>query len=448
MMPTIKDVAEKAGVGIATVSRAMNGTGYVSARSREKIEKAIRELHYIPNERARNLSRKQTGIIGVLIPDFQTPFYASFLRQVEMELYNHGYRTMVCNTVKHSDREAAYVEMLDRNMLDGLITCAWSAEAEVYRHMDKPIVSMDHNLGEGIPLIHSDHKTGGRIAAEHLLEKGCKRVLQLGDYFPVYTPSNDRYREFHRIMDEAGVEVRQLDLEWTRLDYEYYEKYGIRRYGFHGTSHMFVSGETVKLLGKDDAKVIVCHIGNGASISASIGGKCVDTSMGLTPLEGLIMGTRSGDVDPAVLQFICNHEHISVDEMLNILNKKSGLLGLSGVSSDLRDVVKAAGEENERAKLALEAYVYRIVKYIGAYAAAMNGVDAIVFTAGVGENSVPIRENVCKSLGYLGVELDKKKNENVSGDTAIISSDDSKVKVIVLPTNEELAIARETVKLV
>ena len=221
------------------------------------------------------------------------------------------------------------------------------------------------------------------------------------------------------------------------IPYEYYEKYSIRRYGFHGTSHMFVSGETVKLLGKDDAKVIVCHIGNGASISASIGGKCVDTSMGLTPLEGLIMGTRSGDVDPAVLQFICNHEHISVDEMLNILNKKSGLLGLSGVSSDLRDVVKAAGEENERAKLALEAY-----------AAAMNGVDAIVFTAGVGENSVPIRENVCKSLGYLGVELDKKKNENVSGDTAIISSDDSKVKVIVLPTNEELAIARETVKLV
>lgn len=211
---------------------------------------------------------------------------------------------------------------------------------------------------------------------------------------------------------------------------------------------MFVSGETVKLLGKDDAKVIVCHIGNGASISASIGGKCVDTSMGLTPLEGLIMGTRSGDVDPAVLQFICNHEHISVDEMLNILNKKSGLLGLSGVSSDLRDVVKAASEGNERAKLAIEAYVYRIVKYIGAYAAAMNGVDAIVFTAGVGENSVPIRENVCKSLGYLGVELDKKKNENVSGDTAIISSDDSKVKVIVLPTNEELAIARETVKLV
>lgn len=232
------------------------------------------------------------------------------------------------------------------------------------------------------------------------------------------------------------------------IPYEYYEKYSIRRYGFHGTSHMFVSGETVKLLGKDDAKVIVCHIGNGASISASIGGKCVDTSMGLTPLEGLIMGTRSGDVDPAVLQFICNHEHISIDEMLDILNKKSGLLGLSGVSSDFRDVKQAADDGNERAKLTLEAYVYRIVKYIGAYTAAMNGVDAIVFTAGVGENASVIREKVCDYLGYLGVELDKEKNNNLSGDTEFISTDDSKVKVIVLPTNEELAIARETVKLV
>ena len=232
------------------------------------------------------------------------------------------------------------------------------------------------------------------------------------------------------------------------IPYEYYEKYSIRRYGFHGTSHMFVSGETVKLLGKDDAKVIVCHIGNGASISASIGGKCVDTSMGLTPLEGLIMGTRSGDVDPAVLQFICNHENISVDEMLNILNKKSGLLGLSGVSSDFRDVSKAAAEGNERAQLTIEAYVYRIVKYIGSYTAAMNGVDAIVFTAGVGENASIIREKVCDYLGYLGVELDKEKNNNLSGDTEFISTEDSKVKVIVLPTNEELAIARETVKLV
>ena len=229
---------------------------------------------------------------------------------------------------------------------------------------------------------------------------------------------------------------------------EYYEKYGVRRYGFHGTSHMFVSGETVKLLGKEDAKVIVCHIGNGASISASIGGKCVDTSMGLTPLEGLVMGTRSGDVDPAVLQFICNHEDISVDEMLNILNKKSGLLGISGVSSDFRDVRQAAVDGNERAQLAMDTYKYRVAKYIGSYTAAMNGVDAITFTAGVGENAPDLRKDICDYLGYLGVELDEEKNENVHGETTVISTPESKVKVIVLPTNEELAIARETAKLV
>ena len=232
------------------------------------------------------------------------------------------------------------------------------------------------------------------------------------------------------------------------LPIEYYKKYKVRRYGFHGTSHMFVSGETVKLLGKEDAKVIVCHIGNGASISASIGGKCVDTSMGLTPLEGLVMGTRSGDVDPAVLQFICNHEDISVDEMLNILNKKSGLLGISGVSSDFRDVRQAAADGNERAQLAMDTYKYRVAKYIGSYTAAMNGVDAITFTAGVGENAPDLRKDICDYLGYLGVELDEEKNENVHGETTVISTPESKVKVIVLPTNEELAIARETAKLV
>lgn len=195
---------------------------------------------------------------------------------------------------------------------------------------------------------------------------------------------------------------------------------------------MFVSGETVKLLGKEDAKVIVCHIGNGASISASIGGKCVDTSMGLTPLEGLVMGTRSGDVDPAVLQFICNHEDISVDEMLNILNKKSGLLGISGVSSDFRDVRQAAVDGNERAQLAMDTYKYRVAKYIGSYTAAMNGVDAITFTAGVGENAPDLRKDICDYLGYLGVELDEEKNENVHGETTVISTPESKVKVIVL----------------
>ena len=232
------------------------------------------------------------------------------------------------------------------------------------------------------------------------------------------------------------------------IPYEYYEKYSIRRYGFHGKSHMFVSGETLKKIGKDDAKVIVCHLGNGASISASIGGKCVDTSMGLTPLEGLIMGTRSGDLDPAVLQFICNHENIDVNEMLNILNKKSGVLGMSGVSSDFRDVREAADAGNERAIMALDAYRYRVAKYIGSYTAAMNGVDAITFTAGVGENDTQMREEICEYLGYLGVKIDSEKNAQARGKEEEISTPDSKVKVYVIPTNEELAIARETKALV
>lgn len=232
---------------------------------------------------------------------------------------------------------------------------------------------------------------------------------------------------------------------------EYYEKYGIRRYGFHGTSHAFVSKETIRFGGLDPekAKVIVCHLGNGASVSASIGGKGVDTSMGLTPLEGLIMGTRSGDIDPAVVQFICNHENKTVDEVLNILNKKSGVLGLSGgVSSDFRDVENAANAGNHMAKVALDAFRYRVAKYIGAYAAAMNGVDAIAFTAGVGENDKLSRQIIIDEyLSFIGAKIDPERN-NVRGKEALISSDDSKVKVFLIPTNEELAIARDTLRLV
>ena len=232
---------------------------------------------------------------------------------------------------------------------------------------------------------------------------------------------------------------------------EYYEKYGVRRYGFHGTSHSFVSKETIKFANLDPktAKVIVCHLGNGASISASIGGKCVDTSMGLTPLEGLIMGTRSGDLDPAILEFLCNHENLTISEMLNILNKKSGVLGMSGgISSDFRDLNAAANDGNEIAKVTLEAYAYRVAKYIGAYTAAMNGVDAITFTAGVGENAAWLRPMVAKYLGYLGVELDEAASEKACGVEGIISTPESKVKLCVIPTNEELAIARETLALV
>ena len=232
---------------------------------------------------------------------------------------------------------------------------------------------------------------------------------------------------------------------------EYYEKYHVRRYGFHGTSHSFVSKETIKFanLDKDSAKVIVCHLGNGASISASIGGKCVDTSMGLTPLEGLIMGTRSGDLDPAIIEYLCNHENLTVSEMLNILNKKSGVLGMSGgISSDFRDIKAAMDDGNEVAKQTLEAYAYRVAKYIGSYVAAMNGVDAITFTAGVGENAAWLRPMICQYLGYLGVKLDEVASEKAVGEEMIISTADSKVKLCVVPTNEELAIARETLALI
>lgn len=232
------------------------------------------------------------------------------------------------------------------------------------------------------------------------------------------------------------------------IPYEYYEKYSIRRYGFHGTSHMFVSRETIKFGNlKEDAKVIVCHLGNGASISASIGGKCVDTSMGLTPLEGLVMGTRSGDLDPAIVQYICNKENKTADEALNILNKKSGLLGLSGgISSDFRDLHSKMMDGDKAATRALDVMRYRVAKYIGAYMVALGGVDAITFTAGIGENQADIREDICAYLDFLGVKIDKARNE-VRGKAALISTDDSKIKVFMIPTNEELMIARETLRL-
>lgn len=226
---------------------------------------------------------------------------------------------------------------------------------------------------------------------------------------------------------------------------EYYDKYHIRRYGFHGTSHKFVSAETIKFgqLEEGKRKVIVCHLGNGSSVSASVDGKCVETSMGLTPLEGLVMGTRSGDVDPAVVQFICNHENKTPDEVLNILNKKSGVLGLSGISSDFRDLDAASTEGNEKAQLALDCFFHRLVKVIGSYVATLNGVDAITFTAGIGENNSKFRKIICDKLSYLGLKIDDEKNA-VRGQNIEISTPDSKVKVYVIPTNEELAIALDT----
>ncbi len=224
----------------------------------------------------------------------------------------------------------------------------------------------------------------------------------------------------------------------------------MRRYGFHGTSHSFVSKHAAEFLGLDinHSKIIVCHLGNGASISAVKDGKCVDTSMGLTPLEGLVMGTRSGDIDPAIMEFLAKKENLDIAGVMNVLNKKSGVYGLSKeLSSDFRDLEEGMNSGNEYAANALEVFCYRVAKYVGSYVAALNGVDAIAFTAGIGENAGIVREKVCEHFGYLGIKLDAEANSK-RGEDMVISTPDSNVKVAVIPTNEELAICRETVALV
>ena len=318
------------------------------------------------------------------------------------------------------------------------------------------VKSTDEIAAVGHRVLHAGTKYCESIVVNEDVKKVIRECFDLG---PLHNPANLMGIEACEAVMPGKANVAVWDTAFGMsmpekaylyaIPHEYYEKYSIRRYGFHGTSHMFVSGEAIKFgnLDPENAKVIVCHLGNGASVSASIGGKCVDTSMGLTPLEGLIMGTRSGDVDPAVVQYICNKENKTVDEVLNILNKKSGVLGISGVSSDFRDVTKAENEGNERAKAANEAFIYRVIKYIGAYVAAMNGVDAIAFTAGVGENDVNAREKILSGLTYLGIEVDHEANKK-RGENTMISTPASKVKVCVIPTNEELAIARETVALV
>ncbi len=248
------------------------------------------------------------------------------------------------------------------------------------------------------------------------------------------------------VFDTAFHQTMPSKAYMYALPLSYYEDYKIRRYGFHGTSHSFVSKKAAEIVGKDyaDLKTIVCHLGNGASISAVMNGKCVDTSMGLTPLEGLIMGTRSGDLDPAIVEFIANKENKTASEVLNVLNKKSGVFALSGeFSSDFRDLESAYKNGDKKAQLAVDAFAYRVAKYVGAYTAAMNGVDVIAFTAGIGENSPFVREKVLSYLGYLGIEYDPAANAQ-RGDVVKISTDSSKVAVYAIATNEELAIARET----
>ena len=301
---------------------------------------------------------------------------------------------------------------------------------------------------------------GEKFASSAIItDEMIKAVEECNDLAPLHNPAN---LIGIRVCSELMPNVPQVGVFDTAfhqtmpakaylygLPIEYYKNYKVRRYGFHGTSHSFVSKRAVEFLGldKDNSKVIVCHLGNGSSISAVQNGKCVDTTMGLTPLEGVVMGTRSGSIDPAIVEYIAKKENLDLAGVMNVLNKKSGLQGMSGVSSDMRDLRAAAAEGNEDAKNAIEVLCYGIAKYVGGYVAAMNGVDAIVFTAGIGENVGMIREKVCSYLGFLGVTIDAEANEAM-GEEVVISGADSKVKVAVIPTNEELAICRDTVALV
>lgn len=336
-----------------------------------------------------------------------------------------------------------------------------------------------------------DHKKAVKLVIDTLLDSNhgvinnineiCAighRVVHGGEYFSESVIINDRVKKviedcsvlapLHNPANLIGIEACKLmmpnipqvavfDTAFHQtmpekaylyaIPYELYKKYGIRKYGFHGTSHKYVSQKAAELIGKpySSLKIITCHLGNGSSICAIDRGKSVDTSMGFTPLEGLAMGTRSGDIDPAIFPFLVEKEKLSVNEIENLLNKKSGILGLSGISSDIRDIKKAINKGNSQAKSALDLFIYRVVKYIGEYAAVMNGLDAIVFTAGIGENNADIRESVCSYLGYLGIKIDQNKN-NLKGIAVDFASEDSKVRILVIPTNEELVIARDTVE--
>ena len=309
----------------------------------------------------------------------------------------------------------------------------------------------------GHRVVHGGEKFASSVV---LTEEVLAQIEECNDLAPLHNPANlIGIRACQELMpnvpmvgvfDTAFHQTMPKKAYLYGLPHEYYEKYKVRRYGFHGTSHSFVSKRLVEYLGMDlnNSKVIVAHLGNGASVSAVVNGKCVDTSMGLTPLEGLVMGTRSGDIDPAIMEFIAKKENLDIEGVMNVLNKKSGVQGMTGISSDFRDLEAAYNEGNEYAINAIEVFCYRVVKYIGSYVAAMNGVDAIAFTAGIGENTNLVRRKIVAYLGYLGITIDNEVNDATHGDEAVISTPDSKVKVCVIPTNEELAIARETVALV
>ncbi len=335
-----------------------------------------------------------------------------------------------------------------------------SAVSYVLEELTDPKAGVIKDLSEidavGHRIVHGGEKFAQSVV---ITDDVMKAIEECNDLAPLHNPANlIGISACKALMPEVPM-VAVFDTAFHQtmpkkaylygLPYEYYEDYKIRKYGFHGTSHSFVSKRLLQIIGKEnaDSKVIICHLGNGSSITAVQNGKSVDTSMGFTPLDGLIMGTRSGSIDPAVVQYIAGKKDYTIDEVLNVLNKQSGVEGISGVSSDFRDLDAASMEGNERATVALDMFAYRAAQYIGSYVAAMNGVDAIAFTAGIGENNFKVRKAICDYLGYLGITIDEQANA-VRGEEIRLSTEDSKVAVYVIPTNEELAIARETVALV
>lgn len=330
----------------------------------------------------------------------------------------------------------------------------------IFSLLTDPEIGVIKDLNEidavGHRMVHGGEKFNKSVV---LTDEVLKTFEECIDLAPLHNPANLKgvkaVSELMPGLPQVGVfdtafhQTMPAHSYLYAIPYELYEKYGVRRYGFHGTSHRYVSKRVCDFLGVNpaDKKVITCHIGNGGSIAAVDGGKCVDTSMGLTPLEGLMMGTRSGDIDGGAITFLEKKLGLDADGMSNLLNKKSGVLGITGISSDMREIESANDEGNERAKLALDMYSYRIKKYVGAYAAAMGGCDIVVFTAGVGENQASMREDVCKNMEYMGVKLDVEKNKTIRGEEAIISTPDSKVTVCVIPTDEELMIATDTMNL-
>ena len=348
------------------------------------------------------------------------------------------------------DKVKNVVPMNDhKDAIEQVLAAVQNAEHGVVKSMDE-IGAVGHRV------VHAGEKFACSVKITEEVIKALEECVELA---PLHNPPNLLGIEACKqlmpetpmvgVFDTAFHQTMPAESYIYAIPYEYYQKHGIRRYGFHGTSHKYVAERAAHMLNVslDDLKLITCHLGNGASVSAIKRGKCIDTSMGFTPLEGLVMGTRSGDIDPAIVTFIREKENLPQGVANEILNKKSGVLGISGVSSDFRDLEEAVAEGNERAALALKVFAHKVRFYIGAYIAEMNGVDAIIFTAGVGENDITMREVICHNLGNLGIKLDPLKNK-VRGKETIISTDDSKVKILLIPTNEELMIARDTYNIV